>query len=104
MDRSTDRISIAEKITEGLPIDISDSSSVLVDEKGIAIHEGSVVSGQPLYYNGEPVITTGRDVSYFVVDLRDDGDQSLTFRSIFLGTIFAGLGATMVQVRDLLAC
>jgi len=103
MDRPTDRIETyptKEKSTEVT----SDSSSVLVDEKGIIVHDGSVVSEQPLYYNGEPVITTGRDVSYFVVDLRDDGDESLTFRSIFLGTIIAGMGATLVQVRILLHC
>jgi len=52
----------------------------------------------PEYHNGEPVITTGRDVSRFAVDIRDDGDESLTFRSIFLGTVFAGMGAALCQV------
>lgn len=47
---------------------------------------------------GEPVVTNGRDVSRFVVDLRDDGDNPLTFRSIFLGTVFAGLSAALSQV------
>lgn len=51
-----------------------------------------------IFVNGEPVITTGRDVSRFVVDVRDDGDPSLTFRSIVLGTVFAGLGAALCQV------
>lgn len=49
--------------------------------------------------NGEPVITSGRDVSRFVVDMRDDGDPALTFRSLFLGTVMAGLGAALCQVR-----
>src|ERR1700735_2242619 len=49
------------------------------------------------YHNGEPVITTGRDVSRFVVDIRDDEDPALTFRSIFLGTIFAAMGAALGQ-------
>ena len=48
--------------------------------------------------NGEPVITSGRDVSRFVVGLRDDGDPALTFRSLFLGTVMAGLGAALCQV------
>ena len=54
---------------------------------------------EPAYHNGEPVITTGRDVSRFVVDIRDDEDPALTFRSIFLGTIFAAMGATLGQVQ-----
>ena len=48
--------------------------------------------------NGEPVITTGEDVSRFLLTTRDDGDPALTFRSIVLGTVFAGLGAAMCQV------
>jgi len=55
---------------------------------------------KPEYRNGEPIITTGLDVSRFAVDLRDDGDEALTFRSICLGTLFAGMGAALCQVRD----
>lgn len=50
------------------------------------------------YVNGEPVISNGRDVSQYLVDVRDDGDPPLTFRSMFLGTVFAGLGASLYQV------
>ncbi|KAF9010131.1 oligopeptide transporter [Cyathus striatus] len=46
----------------------------------------------------QTVITTGKDVSRFAVDLRDDGDQALTLRSLCLGTIFAGLGAALNQI------
>jgi len=53
---------------------------------------------EPEYRNGVPVIKTGRDISHFVVDIRDDGDEALTFRSILLGTVFACLGATLSQV------
>jgi len=56
-------------------------------------------SDEVLMVNGEPVIVTGLDVSRFQVDLRDDGDPALTFRSLFLGTVFAGLGAALGQVR-----
>ena len=51
-----------------------------------------------VFLNGEPIITTGRDVSRFVVDIRDDGDDALTFRSFVLGTVLAGLGAALCQV------
>ena len=53
---------------------------------------------KPKYVKGEPVITTGRDVSKFLVDLRDDGDPPFTFRSAFLGTVIGGLGAGLFQV------
>ena len=53
---------------------------------------------KPTFRNGEPIITTGRDVSRFVVDIRDDEAPALTFRSIFLGTVFAGMGAALSQV------
>lgn len=47
------------------------------------------------------MVTTGEDVSRFVVDLRDDMDPAVTFRSLVIGTIFAGLGAAVQQVRIL---
>ncbi|OJT06231.1 Oligopeptide transporter 8 [Trametes pubescens] len=50
------------------------------------------------YVNGEPVITTGWDVSRYLVDTRDDGDPAITFRSLLLGTVFAGLGAALCQI------
>ncbi|KAG5650368.1 hypothetical protein H0H81_012483 [Sphagnurus paluster] len=55
-------------------------------------------SDDTVYLNGEPVITTGLDVSRFLIDIRDDGDDALTFRSLFLGTVMAGLGAALCQV------
>lgn len=53
---------------------------------------------------GEPVVTSGKDVSRFVVDVRDDGEEALTFRSLVLGTVMAGLGAALCQVRSYLLC
>ena len=55
---------------------------------------------KPIFHNGEPVITTGYDVSRFVVDIHDDNDSALTFRSMFLGTIFAGMSAALSQVSN----
>lgn len=56
------------------------------------------VDENPKYVKGEPVITTGRDVSRFLVDLRDDQDPPFTFRSAVLGTVIGGLGAALYQV------
>ncbi|KZS93887.1 oligopeptide transporter [Sistotremastrum niveocremeum HHB9708] len=50
------------------------------------------------WVKGEPIISTGEDVSNYAVDVRDDEDPSLTFRSLFIGTCVAGLGATVNQI------
>jgi hypothetical protein len=60
----------------------------------------SEYDSKPILHNGEPIISTGHDVSRFVVDIRDDEDTALTFRSMFLGTIFAGMSAALSQVSD----
>ena len=52
----------------------------------------------PLRDHQEPLIRNGKDISEFIVDVRDDGDVCLTFRSLVLGTVFAGLAATLAQV------
>ena len=57
------------------------------------------VTDSTMLVNGEPVVQSGVDVSNFVVDDRDDGDPALTFRSFFLGTVIAGLGAALAQVE-----
>jgi hypothetical protein len=59
------------------------------------------VDEKPQYVNGEPVITNGRDVSRYLVDLRDDEDPPFTFRSATLGTVIGGLGAALYQVRHI---
>ncbi|KAI0053806.1 oligopeptide transporter [Auriscalpium vulgare] len=53
---------------------------------------------KPIYVNGEPVVRNGKDVSRFVVDVRDDEDPAITFRSVVLGTVFGGLGAALYQI------
>nr|AGA20378.1 oligopeptide transporter 7 [Phanerodontia chrysosporium] len=75
----------------------------VVHKAELSSKEGSLVDDLPygddaLLVNGEPVIRNGQDVSNFLIDMRDDGDPALTFRSIFLGTVFAGLGAAMCQI------
>lgn len=70
------------------------------DEKlGSESESGPVSADGHLYVNGEPVVENGEDVSNYVVDERDDGDAALTFRSWVIGTIIAGLGAALAQVR-----
>ncbi|KAF8588166.1 OPT superfamily oligopeptide transporter [Ramaria rubella] len=54
--------------------------------------------GKTRFVRGEPVITTGADVSNYAVDDRDDGDAALTFRSFLIGTMIAGLGAALSEI------
>ena len=68
-----------------------------LDEPSSGIED--TVDEKPQYVNGEPVITNGRDVSRYLVDLRDDEDPPFTFRSAVLGTVIGGLGAALYQVR-----
>lgn len=75
-------------------------SSEEKDEKDLQNDNSLEDDSKPTFQNGEPIITTGYDVSRFVVDVRDDEDPALTFRSIFLGTIFGGLGAALTQVSN----
>ncbi|TCD71832.1 hypothetical protein EIP91_003175 [Steccherinum ochraceum] len=67
------------------------------DEKSLETASGDRDSSVE-WVNGEPVISNGRDVSKYLIDIRDDGDPAITFRSCVLGTVFAGLGATLVQI------
>ena len=57
------------------------------------------VDERPQYVKGEPVIANGKDVSRYLVDLRDDEDPPFTFRSFVLGTVIGGLGSALYQVR-----
>ena len=50
------------------------------------------------YVRGEPIIESGEDVSNFLVDVRDVGGQAFTFRSMVMGTVMAGFGASVTQV------
>lgn len=78
-------------------LEIADEKQAYLDPGTASLDSDSIYS-DTVFVNGEPVVTTGKDVSRFVVDLRDDGDPSLTFRSLVLGTVFAGLGAALCQV------
>ena len=84
--------------------EIQEKLEIVLDEKEIQhnIDDNPLEDdSKPIFHKGEPIITAGRDVSHFVVDIRDDEDTALTFRSIFLGTIFAGMSAALSQVSNL---
>jgi hypothetical protein len=104
-------------LLENLPIPLSSSETSLKekvtyvgtakDEEESALDPDKSSDGyndedeKPLFVNREPVITSGRDVSKYLVDLRDDEDPPFTFRSVVLGTMVGGLGAALYQVCTL---
>lgn len=73
-------------------------SAIAIPDKLADGLNGEDEDNNSLFVNGEPVITSGRDVSKYLVDLRDDEDPPFTFRSIVLGTMIGGLGAALYQV------
>lgn len=70
-----------------------------IQDPEIAEEEDTNDEADVVRFKGEPIIMTGRDVSRFVVDLRDDGDPALTFRSLVIGTLFACVGAANTQAN-----
>ena len=88
-------IHTSEKESPCSPIDDKEKESSQSADRS---SEEEAYDDDVVYVKGEPVITTGNDVSSFLVDVRDDGDPALTFRSLFIGTIFVCLGATLCQV------
>jgi len=90
--------------TAGLPALVprndssSDTKGKQNDSRTTSVEIADEKVAEPEYRNGVQVIKTGRDISHFVVDIRDDGDEALTFRSILLGTVFACMGAALSQV------
>lgn len=48
----------------------------------------------------DTIIVTGADAAQHLLPLRDDGQPSLTFRSIFLATILSGFQAVMSQIYE----
>ncbi|KAH7929974.1 OPT superfamily oligopeptide transporter [Leucogyrophana mollusca] len=84
------------------PYEIATEKDVSIDrfdaEKVSQLDAESSDDDSVVFVNGEPVVTSGKDVSRYLIDIRDDGDPALTFRSLFLGTVFVGLGAALSQI------
>lgn len=99
-----ERIHNEDATTAGLPALVprndssSDTKEKQNDSRTTSVEIADEKATEPECRNGVPVIKTGRDISHFVVDIRDDGDEALTFRSILLGTVFACMGAALSQV------
>jgi hypothetical protein len=74
----------------------SDGEEATLDPDKYYDHEDA--NEKSLYLDGEPIITSGIDVSKYLIDLRDDEDPPFTLRSVVLGTVIGGLGAALYQV------
>ncbi|KAG9083168.1 hypothetical protein FS749_006245, partial [Ceratobasidium sp. UAMH 11750] len=83
---------------KSLPLDDTvKDADVSIDEKNPHAYADDYSEDVKLV-NGQPVIETGMHVSNFAIEVRDDGDASLTWRSFWIGTIVAGLGAALSQI------
>ena len=85
--------SINEK-AEGKAAEKYLSSAPSIDTRD-KLEEDAFASEEVVYVNGEPVITTSLGVSRFLVDTRDDGNPAITFHSMVVGTVFAGLSSAL---------
>ncbi|KAH7098866.1 peptide transporter MTD1 [Auriculariales sp. MPI-PUGE-AT-0066] len=90
---------------EPLPaLDHRGSSASGIKEKDDSLYGDEKASpdidSEKLTYNvsGEPIITTGEDVSNHLVDVFDIGGDALTFRSIVLGSLMSAFGASITQI------
>ncbi|KAJ4165869.1 hypothetical protein LMH87_007479 [Akanthomyces muscarius] len=92
-----------------VPVDVStqleptDKLQTSLDEKSnesaeIASKDDAASTDTAERVKGHPVIRNGEDVSKYLVSDRDDGDAALTFRSIFLGTIFTALSSVITML------
>ena len=91
-------VDLKEKPTEGCDMEIinekAGSSYGLGSDSSVEL--GSDLDREDVrLVDGEPVITSGADVSKYLITTRDDGDPAITMRSVVLGTVFAALGAAM---------
>lgn len=98
---------IAEKYATGdASVKLGLSEAKAEDGEDVHLHQHQhhhhVGAGgeRPYADTHEHIISTGQDVSRYLVDVRDDGETALTFRSFVIGSIFAGLGATLSQVSS----
>ena len=92
---------LEKKLNKDMPEKSDLTGTVMFDSKRVDPDTESYTVndafGTTRFVRGEPVITTGADVSNYAVDVRDDGDEALTFRSFFIGTVVAGLGAALAE-------
>lgn len=93
-------------ISEEVPSAHGESTTVTKEAdteiKGVPVYNAD--ADEDFYDDGETrndtVIVTGADAAKHLLPMRDDGDPSLTFRSIFLATILSGFQATMSQIYE----
>ena len=104
---------INEKIRQSHAIDRDDAGGAEISKEGVRALDADITAVPP-YEDGSEndkdnsdddnaIIITGADAALHLLPMRDDGDPSLTFRSILLATGLSGFQAVMnqiYQVRD----
>uniref|UniRef100_A0A093UYW4 Oligopeptide transporter 2 n=2 Tax=Talaromyces marneffei PM1 TaxID=1077442 RepID=A0A093UYW4_TALMA len=109
---------VVERKTRDLNAELSSDSAIggevhsaHGDSTTVKMEADTEIKGAPPVYNTDDaydedgtrhdmVIVTGADAAKHLLPLRDDGQPSLTFRSIFLATILSGFQAVMSQIYE----
>lgn len=97
-------VSSDQAIKEGIHHAVGDEEVV---KDSALVLDTEIKPGPPAYdgdYNDQSddnedvIIITGADAAKHLLSLRDDGQPTLTFRSIFLATILSAFQAVMSQI------
>ncbi len=84
-------VDVEKKTKEGI-LDSSETKPAPPAYDGTS-SDGDVGSG-----SDDVIIVTGADAAAHLLPLRDDGEQSLTFRALFLATCLSAFQAVMYQI------
>jgi hypothetical protein len=74
----------------------NEKNEAVKQDVSAVLHDGHVDDSDR--ESKDVIIITGRDAALHLLPLRDDGDDALTFRSLFLASILACFQCVMYQI------
>jgi hypothetical protein len=88
--------------SKAVPVSVDDVSSEEVgrNEKHFTPEVVSVNSSKESVDDENAIIVTGADAAQHLLSMRDDGDPSFTFRSVFLASALSAFQAVMTQIYE----
>lgn len=89
---------INEKVSHAGDDSVNEKSGSLDIDITAAPVKESEDGDEPDKNSAEALIITGADAAAHLLPMRDDGDNALTFRGIFIATILSGFQAVVYQI------
>ncbi|KAK4560737.1 hypothetical protein LTR86_005316 [Recurvomyces mirabilis] len=83
---------------EGKAVEVTSHETAAQDLPADTAAQTADAPPETEYVKGHAVIKNGEDVSRFLISTRDDEDPSLTFRSVFIGTLLTGLTSVVAML------